>query len=184
MVMTAVSIEEGSADAILTRFRGETGFVGELKGSRIDLTERALLWDMFRDSGGRAAVSIAISAVKPDPGADHGDHDIDIYTRLMNDSVSALLPPADSCTTVIMDTGRYHDKILSRVRGDIADLIGPWNTAHMQESDKLAGLQIADVIANTFFNRALPNDIQSKFWDITEPFLASGQVEMRILPDF
>jgi hypothetical protein len=181
MTLAAVLMEEAEADNILLQFRSATGLTGELKGSRIDLPERAIFFNLLRASPAKIAVSIAISALKPATGSDRGAHDVDIYTQLMNDAIGALLSGGGECTSVIMDTGRYDDKILSAVRNDIAALIGPWNAAHMAESHRIAGLQIADVIANSFFNRAFVNDRQPRMAEIVQPFLDNGQIELRLL---
>lgn len=183
MTMAAVLIDEDKAELLLERFREVTGLRGELKGSRIDLAERALVFELFERSGGSAIVSIALSALKPDKGQNRGRHDIDIYAQLMNDSVGNLLPASGGCANVIMDDGRYGEEILARVQSDIAELIGPWNGAIMEESHRLAGLQIADVIANSFFNRALVTGRQARLAAIVQPFLDNGKIDLRVLPD-
>jgi hypothetical protein len=53
MTLAAVSIEPDTAEAMLLRFRSMTGLKNELKGSRIDLAERALFFKLFKDSGAR-----------------------------------------------------------------------------------------------------------------------------------
>jgi hypothetical protein len=183
MTLAAVDITAEEAGAILARFRAVTGYLGELKGSRIDLAERSLLFELFKDSSGTATVGIAISALAPDPGGDLGDHDISIYAALLNDVVGAMLPEVLSCDSVIIDDGRYGIDTLSKVRDDIGRLVGPCGTAQLELSHRLAGLQIADVIANSFFNRALVNDRQGRMAAITAPALESGQIKMRVLPD-
>ena len=181
MTLAAVLMDADAAENLLLQFRKTTGLVGELKGSRIDLPERAMVFDLLAKTPAQVAVSIAISALKPVQGEDRGKHDADIYAQLMDDAVGAMLPGGGACTSVIMDAGRYDDKILGKVRSDIAALIGPWNGAQMVESHILAGLQIADVIANSFFNRAFVTDRQPRFTEIVQPFLDSGQIRLRLL---
>jgi hypothetical protein len=183
MTLAAVDISAEEADAILSRFRAVTGYLGELKGSRIDLAERALLFELLADSAASATVGIAISAVKPDPGEDRGDHDIAIYAALLNDVVGAMLPDIPSCESVVIDDGRYGPDILSKVRDDIGRIVGPCGTAQLELSHRLAGLQIADVVANSFFNRALVNERQGRMAAIVAPLLESGRIKMRILAD-
>jgi Protein of unknown function (DUF3800) len=181
MTLAAVVIDEAAAEDLLLQFRKATGLTGELKGSRIDLPERALIFELLSHTSAQIAVSIAISALKPLKGEDRGAHDVEIYGQLMNDAIGALLTGNGECTKVIMDTGRYDEKILATVRSDIAALIGPWNAAHMAESHRMAGLQIADVIANSFFNRAFVTKRQARLAEIVQPFLDSGQIKMRLL---
>jgi Protein of unknown function (DUF3800) len=181
MTLAAVSIDELAAENLLAQFRIATGLIGELKGSRIDLPERAMVFDLLAQTGAQIAVSIAISALKPGPGGDRGVHDAEIYAQLMTDAVGALLPAGGECVSVIMDAGRYDDKILGNVQRDIAALVGPWNGVQLVESHILAGLQIADVIANSFFNRAFVTSRQPRFTEIVQPFLDSGQIKLRLL---
>jgi hypothetical protein len=181
MTLAAVEITAAAADALLTKFRAATGHLGELKGSRIDLSERALFFELFKESGGIASVGIAISALKPAPDEDRGDHDAAIYAALLDDVVGAMLPDIPICDSVIIDDGRYAPDTLRHIRDDIGKLVGPCGTAQLELSHRLAGLQIADVIANSFFNRALVNDRQGRFAAILAPLLESGQIKMRIL---
>jgi hypothetical protein len=182
MTLAAVDVTADAADAIINRFRAATGYIGELKGSRIDLVERGLFFELFTDSAATATIGIAISALKPDPHADRGDHDIATYAALLDDTVGAMLPHVASCESVVIDDGRYGPATLAKVRDDIGRLVGPCGTAHLELSHRLAGLQIADVIANSFFNRALVNDRQGRMAAVVAPLLESGQIQMRILP--
>ena len=182
MVLAAVEIAAEEADRLLTRFRAATGYLDEVKGSRIDLIRRGVFFDLFTDSDANATVGIAISALRPDQNADRGDHDIATYAALLNDVVGAMLPDALSCESVIIDDGRYGPETLSKVRDDVGRLVGPCGTAQLELSHRLAGLQIADVIANSFFNRALVNDRQGRMAAVVAPLLENGRIKMRVLP--
>ena len=182
MTLAAVDIAADEADVLLTRFRAATGYLDEVKGSRIDLIRRGVFFDLFTDSDANATVGIAISALRPDQNADRGDHDIATYAALLNDVVGAMLPDALSCESVIIDDGRYGPETLYNVRDDIGRLVGPCGTARLELSHRLAGLQIADVIANSFFNRALVNDRQGRMAAVVAPLLENGRIKMRVLP--
>ena len=181
MTMAAVAIEPEAAEAVLSRFRAITGLSGELKGSRIELAERGLLFEILAHQSWHATVGIAISALVPDAGEDRGDHDTNIYVQLLNDAVSSTLEVMDACTDIIIDDGRYGPETLARIRGDIAVHIGPCGTATLDLSHRQAGLQIADVIANTFFNRAMVTERQARMAAIVAPFLESGKIKLRPL---
>jgi Protein of unknown function (DUF3800) len=183
MTLAAVDIDADAADALLAQFRECTGYLGELKGSKIDLIKRALFFALFRETKAKVIVGIAISALKPDAQSDRGDHDIHIYAELLEDVVDAMLPAIATCESVIIDDGRYAPAMLAKIRADIAKLVGPCGLAQLELSHRLAGLQIADVIANSFFNRALVNDRQGRMAAVVQPFLDSGQIVMRILSD-
>jgi Protein of unknown function (DUF3800) len=182
MTLAALSIDAAEADEILARFRAVTGLKGELKGSRIDLTERALLFELLEPGDWQATVGIAISALKPEPGEDRGDHDIAIYAALLDDVISSMLANLRAdCSDVIIDDGRYGPETLKLVRNAVGRLVGPLGTASLAVSHILAGLQLADVIANSFFNRALVTERQGRMAAIVAPFLESGQIKLRLL---
>jgi Protein of unknown function (DUF3800) len=181
MTLAALAITDENAEAVLSRFRAVTGHQGELKGSRIDLGERALVFELMANHKFHASVSIAISAVKPEPGEDRGDHDIAIYAQLLEDAIAQLLPKSAGCAQILIDDGRYAPETLALVRTEIAALIGPFGTAGLEVSHAKAGLQLADVIANSFFNRALVTDRQARMAAIVEPFLEDGRIVMQVV---
>ncbi len=183
MTFAAVSITAQAADDILARLRAVTGLSGELKGSRIDLAERALFFELLAAGEWQATVGIAISALVPEPGSDRGDHDIAIYSALLDDVIASMMvdtPPG--CSDVIIDDGRYGPDTLALVRNSVGRLVGPLGTASLAVSHVLSGLQIADVIANSFFNRAMVTDRQGRMAAIVAPFLESGTIKLRVLP--
>jgi len=182
MTLAALSIEANAADDILSRFREVTGLTSELKGSRIDLAERALLFEMLEPGDWHATVGIAISALRPEPGADRGDHDISIYAALLDDVIGSMLVDRGfDCSEVIIDDGRYGVETLALVRNSVGRLVGPLGTASLAVSHVLAGLQLADVIANSFFNRAMVTERQARLAAIVAPFLESGKIKLRLL---
>ena len=91
MTLAAISVEDDDADAVVARFREITGLAGELKGSRIDLAERGLLFELLGQKPWAATISIAISALAPDPDEDRGTHDIDIYAQLLEEAVTHII---------------------------------------------------------------------------------------------
>jgi Protein of unknown function (DUF3800) len=182
MTLAAVSMNAKDADAVLMRFREVTGLRGELKGSRIDLSERALFFELLEPEDWRAVVGIAISALKPEQGEDRGDQDIAIYSALLDDAIGSMLVGQEfNCNEVIIDDGRYGLDTLALVRNSVGRLVGPLGSASLAVSHAFAGLQIADVIANTFFNRALVTQRQGRMADVVAPFLKSGKIKLRIL---
>jgi hypothetical protein len=181
MTLAAVSMNAEVADNVLARFREVAGLTGELKGSRIDLIQRALLFELLEPGDWHATVGIAISALKPEPGGDRGDHDIAIYSALLDDVIESMVEARPDCSDVIIDDGRYGMETLALVRNAVGRLVGPLGTASLAISHTLAGLQLADVIANSFFNRALVNDRQARMAAIVAPFLETGKIKLRLL---
>jgi hypothetical protein len=181
MTLAGVAIAPDDASKLLNHFCTATGLRSELKGSRINLDERAFFFDLFDQSKAHATVAIALSATRPALAADHGDHDQMIYASLLEDVVGAMIEDGPTCAGIVIDDGRYDAQTLAAIRADIAALVGPCGSATLEHSHRLPGLQIADVIANTFFNRALVNDRQPRMAALVAPFLADGRIKMRIL---
>lgn len=184
MTLAAVSIASDDADAVLARFRKVNGLRGELKGSRIDLAERALLFELLEPGDWHATVGIAISALRSEPGEDRGDHDIAVYSALLDDVVGSMLEAqGPDCRDIVIDDGRYGIDTLKLVRNSVGRLVGPLGTASLAVSHLYAGLQIADVIANSFFNCALVTERQARMAAIVAPFLENGTIRLRLLTD-
>lgn len=181
MTLAGVAIAPEEAANLLHRFRDITGLRSELKGSRIDLGERGLFFELFEHTRATAVVGIALSAARPPLNGDRGEHDQQVYCALLEDVVSAMVSDGGDCAGVVIDDGRYDPATLAAIRADIADLVGPCGNAMLEHSHRLPGLQIADVVANTFFNRALVTERQPRMAAIVHPFLESGRIKMRVL---
>ncbi len=181
MTLAAVAIEPDDADTLLQQFCSQTVLNSELKGSRIDLTERGIFLDLFSRSRVKAVVGFSTIALRPQQGEDRGSLDRRVYARLLNKAVSVLLLESGGCASITIDDGRYAPATLGLIRDDIATLVGPCGNAALELSHRSAGLQIADVIANTMFNRALPSVRQQQFLAMTQPLMASRQIRLELL---
>jgi Protein of unknown function (DUF3800) len=181
MTLAAVSITAEAAADLLRQFRKATGLKSELKGSRIDLDERAYFFDLFEKANAKAIVGLAISAVHPPPGTDKGELDQAVYAALIEDVLAAWLPESGGCVEIVLDDGRYDALTMATMRADVAAMLGNFGTARMEVSHHVDGVQIADVIANSFFNRALASERQSRFAALLAPHLESGRMRMRVL---
>lgn len=178
MTLAAVAITTEAADGLVTKFCERIGLQGELKGSRIDLVERRVFFDLFMVSGGKAVVGFAAMALRPREGEDRGVLDRQIYADLVEAAVSILLLESGGCASITIDDGRYAPATLAAIRNDLAAMVGPCGSAALELSHRSAGLQIADVIANTMFNRALPSERQPQFLAIAQPLIDSGQIRL------
>lgn len=184
MTLAAVLLDEAAADGMLSRFRAATGYQGEVKGSRISLPERQAIFDLLAESRAPIHVGIAISALVPRPQQDRGQHDVATYSRLLDETVASMLPFAAGCAEMVIDDGRYGTETLARIRAEIAAIIGPCGSATLELSHRRAGLQLADVVANSFFGRALVTGRQARLAAIVAPLLKSGQIRLKTLARF
>lgn len=180
MIMAGVEIGAEAALQLLDRFKSVTGLRGEMKGSRIALIERAFFFELFQRFGGRAQVCIVHedpkrSGPRPD--------DIDVYVALLTQLVNEWTPIAGECANVIIDAGRYDVMALEVVRLNVEKLLASCGSAQMIESHRSAGVQIADVIANSFFNIAIQSGRSDKIRTIVEPFIAADFIRITDLRD-
>lgn len=153
MTFAAVQLDEAAAEAILARFRAITGLRGELKGSRISIAERGLLVELAMQHGLRGWVAEARRADWEAGPPTQDRSDLALYGRLLQLAVSRSLPEvAGGCLEVVIDEGRYDPRILAMVESDVEALLGGWAQASLANSARCAGVQIADVVANSFFN--------------------------------
>ena len=155
MTFAVVHMDAEDADGLLHRFRAITGLRGELKGSRIDLAERGLIAELFEKYGGFAHVAVMRRSGVSEAAAQSRSLDLDVYAHLLDSAIDAVLPRTGGCAEVVIDDGRYDPVILGRVRRAVAESLGQWGSARLSESHLSAGVQIADVIANSAFNIVL-----------------------------
>lgn len=179
MIMAGVEIDAEAADALLARFRAVTGLHGELKGSRIEIIERAFFFELLHRFGGRAEVSL----LHNQRGPEGRPEDFDVYVALLDQLVRDWLPKTDDCTKFIVDAGRYDAMVLEGVRKDILRLLPNCGSASLVDSRRSAGVQIADVVANSFYNIAVNSGRAGRIGTIIEPFLQSGMLRRSLLRD-
>lgn len=178
MTFAGVRISPEDADALLARFKLVTGIRGEMKGSRISLSERGLFFELLDRFNGRAIVAQALrNGIQPQPK----NHDLRVYAALLEDVVGAWLPELEGCVEVVIDDGRYDPATLALVRTDIAALVGPCGGARLDDSRRSAGIQIADVIANSAYNLAIASPRAERIQRILDPFLSQGLLRVRTL---
>jgi hypothetical protein len=180
MTMAAVEIDADNAEKLLQRFRTITGLRGELKGSRIDLVQRGLFFELLERFHGRARICVLQSELLGSTG--DRPTDLEAYVALMKQLVGDWLPETGGCASFIVDEGRYSALVLEQVRLDIAAMLASFGSARMEDSARCPGIQIADVIANSYFNLAIQSGRSHRIAAIVEPFVRSHVLRSRALP--
>lgn len=180
MTFAAVAIAPADADAVLLRFKAITGLRGELKGSRISPVERGLLFEILAQREAHAWIAVADIHLLTRAKA-NGSSDRQLYSALLDTAIAAWMPTTGGdCADVFIDEGRYDSAILARVRSDIQVLLGHWGKAAMADSRRCAGIQIADVIANSMFNLTMASRRARRIRAIIQPWLDDGR--MKVIP--
>ena len=172
MTFAAVHIMGDDAKYLLSRFREITSHRGELKGSRIDLTERGLFFELLEKTSAAAHVSIIKSADVPETKG----RDFTAYNHLLHETIDSLLPRTGGCGDVVIDEGRYDPAILENTRQDIADMLGNWGQAKLIDSKRSIGVQIADVIANSCYNITTGSSKAERLQKIMRPMVESRRI--------
>jgi len=179
MTFAAVMLTPETAASIHARFRAVTGLRGELKGSRISLTERAYLLELFDRAGGRAWVASAETAKLIPPADGSTITDLELYAALLDSAIGHWLPETGGvCSDVVIDDGRYDPVILARVRDTIQAGLAGWGTASLADSRRSEGVQIADVVANSLYNIAAHSPRARRIGIILEPLLAARAIRV------
>lgn len=178
MTFAGVQITRENADALVARFKTITGIRGEMKGSRISLSERGLFFELLERFNGRAIISQALR----DPAQPQiKDRDLRTYAALLEDVVSSWRAENSECTEVVIDDGRYDPTTLALLRGDIAAMLGTCGAARLDDSRRSSGIQIADVIANSIYNIAIASPRADRIGRIIAPFMQSARLRVRTL---
>ena len=177
IVIAAVSLPGSLADDLLHRVRGVISLRGELKGSRISMAERAFVVELLARSGARA---IVVQALTRDLAAHTPDGrpptDLQIYAALLEHVVDAWLPETGGCVELIIDDGRYDERLNSMLRDDVQRSLGQWGKASLADSRRSAGVQFADVLANSFFQMATGSQRSQALETLMAPFLENGAI--------
>ena len=178
MTFAAVAVAPDAADATVARFRAITGLRGELKGSRITPVERGLLFEILAQHDAQAWVAVADAAQLAQALA-AAVSDRALYSKLLDTAVAAWLPTTGGeCADIIIDEGRYDPRILDEVRLDIQALLGQWGKASLADSRRCAGIQIADVIANSLFNLTIASVRARRIHAIVQPWLDNRRLRV------
>lgn len=182
MCFSAVSLSPQNAEALLDRYHDITGLRGELKGSRIGLTERALFFELLHRYEGRAWVSV----VRRDRLVGAGEklpEDIHVYQHLLEKVLEKWQAksdpaPGQASQEIIIDAGRYDADLLNQLRQEVQQRLGAWGKLGIADSRRCAGIQIADVVANSIYNLAIASNRSARIRTILAPFLRDGMVQV------
>ena len=177
MAFAAVAIEEAQAQALLARFKDVTGLRGELKGSRIGLTERALFYEYLERFGGRACIAVVRRNKVVSAGTDLPE-DITVYARLLKSILDHLRADAAPKQNIVIDDGRYDAARQQAVVADVQKHLGDWGRISVADSKRSAGVQIADVLANSLYNLAIASARADRIKTIVKPFITERLIRV------
>lgn len=159
--VSALRLDAREAERALRSFRKSTGRTGEVKGHGLDGEERRLLLDLtFRAPGTAAVVMCDSRTALGGWAAKTLAPEASLRYELLTEACTVALAgaPPWACQGVIIDGGRYQEKVLReerqrlegalRTRGLLTVAPHPRLITHTA-SEAHAGLQLTDVVANT-----------------------------------
>jgi len=177
MTMAGVSLPSTAAEAVLARVRSVLGLQGELKGSRIALAERAFVAETLMAAGARVIAVVAKRRSLIDSSASHRPpEDLRLYASLLDQLVAAWLPQTGGCVDLVLDDGRYDPRINTWLRDEVQQSLGQWGRAALTDSHRSAGVQLADVMANSMFHIAVGGREAGRIAALLEPYLADHRI--------
>ncbi|MBC7906558.1 MAG: hypothetical protein H7Y60_07400 [Rhodospirillaceae bacterium] len=154
-VVSAVLIAPEAAARVVRQFRkrAQPRIIGEIKGHQLSPMQRALFFRLLCETG----MTVAVAAVSRRSDAVGGwamrhlpEHEL--WRELAVEAIGAL--PAGKAIGVTVDRGRYSKETLTRCCHEIAGRVETLGGAAIRigGSEVTAGLQVADVIANTVYH--------------------------------
>jgi hypothetical protein len=176
MTLASVALPPDDAAAILDRVRAVIGLRGELKGSRIEMAERAFVVELLFRMGGRAIVA---TAAMPVLRAAHGANmpeDIAIYASLLGAAVDPWIAASGGCISVEIDDGRYDPRLNGLLRAEVQAGLGNWGQARLADSKRSPGVQLADVLANSVYQLGLGSPRSARIDALLAPFITAGML--------
>lgn len=176
MVMASIDISDAAATAALARVRTVLGLSGELKGSRLGMAERGFVIETLMRTGARALVVETRIADLDDAADGRPPSDITVYARLLEQVADRWMVTSGGCITMVIDDGRYDDRLNALLRDDVQQALGQWGTAHLTDSRRSAGVQFADVVANSHFHIDVGSGNAKRVETLLDPFWSSGQI--------
>ena len=186
MTVAAVALPPDVAARALAHLRNVLGLRGELKGSRIEVAERAFVIELVMRLGARAVIATTRMA---DLRAAHGGNmpeDIAIYAALLEQASEPFIMASGGCISIEIDDGRYDPRLNALLRAEVQAGLGQWGQARLADSKRSAGVQIADVLANSAYQIGIANPRAARIEALLAPFVADGRIRQvvmdRLLP--
>jgi hypothetical protein len=178
MTFATVQIDADAAKNVLDTFREATGLRGEMKGSRISIAERGLAIELIMQHGGQAWIAEARTATLGKYAASGAlIEDIHLYAKLLQTAIRQwMLQVVGGCLDVVIDEGRYDARLMGIIEADIQTYLGQWGKTSQANSARSDGVQIADVVANCFFNLGIGSARATGIHAILAPHLANQRL--------
>jgi hypothetical protein len=166
-LVSAIQISPLAADRLIKTFRKKTKIQNEIKGQKLHSDQRHLFFGLLEKETDAYAVSIACSRTTTLGGWAMSNMDEHVLWSALTVESCLGLAGGIQQINVTTDGGKYSNPVLDRCRANMVNAMKshrPDARVNMtySESHASAGVQVADVIANTVFqsyNDTLAGDL-------------------------
>jgi hypothetical protein len=185
-LVSAIQISPLAADRLIRTFRHKTKNQNEIKGQKLHPEQRRLFFGLLGRETDAYAVSIACSRITTLGGWAMSNMDEHVLWSALTVESCLGLPGGVQRINVTTDGGKYSHRVLDGCRLSMVEAMKrhrPDARVHMtySESHASAGVQVADVIANTVFQ--LKNHGNTPAADLArellQPLLTSSRLVIR-----
>lgn len=180
-LVSAVSISPHDAARFVKAFRKITGRKGEIKGGRLEKSERELFFSALADGSDYQSVVVTCCNTKPlGKWAKKTFHERDIFAAMLAECCLEMPYECASSLNIISDGGRYPRNAMPSISGQVASCLSAerqWDAKiSFADSRDHAGIQIADVIGNSVFQMLKSEPADFGNHDLCGPLVRSGRL--------
>jgi|GEM_PF-5449573 len=156
-LVTAVRIEAGRAVRLMKKFRKALGTKDEIKGHKLTTAQRRLFLKMLGELAPDAIATVACDRHDIRGGWAMGTmEECQLWGQLTFEAVVGAADSHASPISVTVDGGRYPSTTIQTLSGILKHRLEDrlLRTVHLRpgDSEKEAGLQVADILANSVFH--------------------------------
>ncbi len=180
-VVVAVAMAPSDATRLIKSFRKATGVVGEVKGHGLALPQRRVFFELLLQEADALSAAVASRRSEPVGGwAMRALPEVVLYEHLLAEALTSL-PRLGAARhlTLTLDRPRYKKAQLHAVRSRLCEVVrarhGTPADIGFGDSAGSAGLQMADVIANSVFQMGRSPAVA----DLVAPVVECGRLLLR-----
>ncbi len=181
-----VAIPLTGATRLLKSFRKATRWTGgEVKGHRLTPEQRRVFFDLFCREDDLGSIVVSCSRRTLVGGWAMGAlSEIELYGHLLREACVDLVPATSQHVTITPDGGRYKKSELHKIALHLAREVQQRSpaapvTVSFADSASVAGLQVADVVANTAFQAQTVAANAELAGTLLAPLRLTGRLVMR-----
>lgn len=185
-LVAAVKVSESCAARIVKSFKKAVKSSSEIKGHRLSETDRRIFFEILNREGDPFGIVVHCGRSTAIGGwAMRGLKEIDLYAHLISEACNPIIKNASVPSIQIFpDAGRYKKAQSEKIRKtlqhgftEVSSNKAKFKVA-FQSSHESAGIQIADVVANTVFQYKSGSGSAGLCGEITTELMVAERLEL------